>query len=104
MTVNIPSSFACRISAGFVDMIPSAAVVLWIKLTAISFPESPEIKSRWTITVLPASFSRPTIPEILQISPYRTNTIRNFGVKAGPQPLFVLYGGDYGTILKLFHQ
>ena len=99
-----PSSLCLSYQRRFCGYIPSAAVVLWIKLTANSLlPESPEIGSRWTITVLPASFSRPTIPEILQIS--HTGQIQSgFRSRNGPQSLFVLYGGDYGTILKLFHQ
>ena len=75
-----PSSLARRMKDCRVEMMPSASVVLRIKSTATSLPASPAIRSTCTTAKRPASWMRRTMEEILQISPYNTNTTRIFSL------------------------
>ena len=75
-----PSSLARRMKDCRVEMMPSASVVLRIKSTATSLPASPAIRSTCTTAKRPASWMRRTMEEMLQISPYNTNTTRIFSL------------------------
>ena len=80
-----PSSLARRMKDCRVEMMPSASVVLRIKSTATSLPASPAIRSTCTTAKRPASWMRRTMEEILQISPYNTNTTRIFSLVSALQ-------------------
>ena len=73
-TVNSPSSFARRTSAGRVEMIPPARVVFAIKSTAMSRGLRPFTRSRCTTGNFPASRTRSVSSATFRRSPNSRNT------------------------------